>query len=90
MPSILIRNVDEPLHARLKHQAVAHRRSLEEEVREILRFAVARGDSPSRENIVAVAQRLFGTRHGMELSLSERGRAPDKIPPSFSGTQIEQ
>src|SRR5437868_8353745 len=46
MASVLIRNVDETLHARLKAQAAAHRRSLEEEARELLRAAVARQAMP--------------------------------------------
>ena len=49
MASVLIRHVDEALHARLKASAAAHRRSLEEETRELLRAAVARQKAPPRE-----------------------------------------
>jgi plasmid stability protein len=42
MPSLLIRNVDAALHARLKERAAADRRSLEEEVRDLLRAATIR------------------------------------------------
>jgi plasmid stability protein len=42
MASLLIRNVDPVLHARLKESAAAHNRSLEEEAREALRAGLAR------------------------------------------------
>ena len=82
MPSLLIRNVDPALHARLKQRASAHRRSLEEEARELLRIAIA---SQSREeNIVDVADRLFGRKHGFDLDIPPRGGAPKRPPPDFS------
>jgi plasmid stability protein len=83
--SVLIRNVDEALHARLKASAAAHRRSLEEEARELLRAAVARQTAPARENLVSLAQRLFGREHGADLSIPPRGVAPASAPPDFSG-----
>jgi plasmid stability protein len=84
MASMLIRNVDDVLHARLKAQAAAHRRSLEEEVRELLRTAVARQGVPEREGLVALSRRLFGGEHGFDLDLPARGAAPPKAPPDFS------
>ena len=48
MASLLIRHVDDALHARLKERAAAHHRSLEEEARELLRTAVARQEASSR------------------------------------------
>lgn len=85
MASLLIRNVDDALHARLKARAAAHRRSLEEEARELLRVAVARQDAPPRENLADLARRLFGATHGTELDLPSRGSAPGRPPPDFSG-----
>jgi plasmid stability protein len=87
MASVLVRNVDDVLHARLKAQAAAHRRSLEEEVRELLRTAVARKEAPAREGLVALSRRLFGTDHGVDLDLPARGTAPPKAPPDFSGPE---
>lgn len=55
MTSVLIRNVEETLHARLKARAAAHRRSLEEEARELLRAAIAREATPAREHLAALA-----------------------------------
>ena len=88
MPSLLIRNVDAALHARLKQHAAAHRRSLEEEVRELLRGAITR--QPQEEHIVDVALRLFGPKHGVELDIPPRGSAPERPPPDFSQHVDEQ
>ena len=85
MASVLIRNVDEALHRRLKASAASHRRSLEEEARELLRAAIARQETSSRENLVDIAQRLFGSKHGADLDLAPRGSAPEGTPPNFSG-----
>jgi plasmid stability protein len=88
VPSLLIRNVDATLHTRLKQRAAAHRRSLEEEVRELLRGAVMR--RPQEEHIVDLALRLFGQKHGVELDIPPRGNAPERPPPDFSQLADEQ
>lgn len=49
MASITIRNLDDALKQRLRMRAAEHGRSMEEEVREILRRSVGR--SPSRANL---------------------------------------
>jgi antitoxin FitA len=82
MVSVLIRNVDATLHARLKASAAAHRRSLEEEARTLLRAAVARQDTP-RESLVALSRRLFGAEHGADLALPQRGAAPGQRSARF-------
>jgi plasmid stability protein len=82
MPSLLIRNIDKTLHARLKERAAAHRRSLELEARELLRLAVAR--QPPEESIVDVARRLFGPKHGFDLVIPPRGSAPERPLPDFT------
>lgn len=84
MPSLLIRHVDDDLRARLKARATAHRRSLEEEARELLRAGVARDEMPPRESLGALAQRLFGSTHGADLALPPRGAAPPSDPPDFT------
>lgn len=83
MVSLLIRNVDKALHSRLRARAAEHRRSLEEEARELLRTALARQETEARDNIVDIAQRLFGPEHGAELDTPPRGRAPETPPPEF-------
>ncbi len=80
MASVLIRNVDEALHRRLKERAASHRRSLEEEARELLRVGVAAQIAPGRENLADIASRLFGDAHGAELDLPQRGSAPRRAP----------
>ena len=90
MPSLLIRNVDDALHARLKEAAARHRRSLEEEARELLRVAVARQDEASQEHIVDLAHRLFGPENGVDLDISPRGNAPSRPPPDFSGRGFDR
>jgi plasmid stability protein len=83
MASVLIRHVDDALHARLKASAAAHRRSLEEEARELLRAAVARQDAPPWENLVSLAHRLFGPDGGFDLDIPQRETAPESAPPDF-------
>ncbi|MEE4383898.1 MAG: plasmid stabilization protein, partial [Pseudomonadales bacterium] len=46
MASITIRNLDEAVKRRLRMRASEHGRSMEEEVREILRSAVAEPEPP--------------------------------------------
>ena len=89
MPNVLIRNVDDALHARLKASAATHRRSLEEEVRELLRAAVARAEEPPRENLAALAQRLFGPEHGADIDLPSRGASLGRRVPDFSGEEYD-
>ena len=89
MASVPIGNVDTVLHTRLQASAAAHRRSLEEEVRELLRTAVARQETPPRENLGALARRLFGPEHGADLDLPPRGNTMGRSPPDFSGSDYD-
>jgi antitoxin FitA len=82
VPSLLIRNVDRALHARLKQRAAAHHHSLEEEVRSLLRVAVV--SQPQEEHIVDVALRLFGPKHGVKLDIPPRSSELERPPPDFS------
>jgi plasmid stability protein len=81
--SLLIRDVDPLLHTRLKARAAANRQSLEDEVRELLRTAIARDETPAREGLVALARRLFGPEYGADLDIPPRGGAPGSVPPDF-------
>jgi len=90
MPSLLIRNVDPELHARLKRRAAEHRRSLEEEARELLRAGIARQETGQRETLVQLARRLFGLEHGFDLDIPSRGTTPESPPPDFSQHESEQ
>ncbi len=89
MPSLLIRNVDPPLHARLKARAAQHRRSLEEEARELLRNALARDENESGQSLLDAAERLFGKEHGVDLELPPRSAEIERPPPDFSGPEFD-
>ncbi len=89
MPSLLIRDVDPALHARLKARAALHRRSLEEEVRESLRQSVAEPERRRPENIVDVARRLFGPDNGVDLDLPLRNAERERPPVDFSGPEYD-
>ena len=84
MVSLLIRDVDPALHARLKARAAEHRRSLENEARELLRVALAREAASPGKNIADVARELFGPEHGFDLDIPPRGSTPNRPPPDFS------
>ena len=85
MSSVLIRNVDTALHARLKERAAAHSRSLEEEARVLLRTGLARQETALRQrDVVALAEELFGPDHGVVLDLPSRDRSQDRPPPDFT------
>ena len=88
---MLIRDVDDALHARLKEAAARHRRSLEEEVRELLRVAVAWQEAPERhETLTDIARHLFGPEGGVDLDIPPRGSVPSRPPPDFSGPEWDR
>jgi len=90
MPSLLIRNLDESLHARIKRRARANRRSMDAEAQDMLRRADITADSSgSKETIVDIANRIFGPLGGVELDLPPRGSLPGREPPDFSGPEFD-
>ena len=87
MSSLLIRHVDDALRARLKARARAHHRSLEEEVRETLRSALARDADEQEESILQLATQLFGPERGVDLDLPSRADDGQRPAPDFSGPE---
>ncbi|MEM9961810.1 MAG: plasmid stabilization protein [Pseudomonadota bacterium] len=79
MASITIRNLEDELKRRLRVRAAEHGRSMEEEVREILREAVA-GAAPPR-NLASAIRARVAPLGGVELVLPER--EPMREPPNF-------
>ena len=81
MANMLIRRLDDTLHARLKARAQQHGRSLEEEVRETLRLALAR-DASAQEapSLMRIATGVFGPDRGIELELPARSLDLDRLP----------
>ena len=81
MASITIRNLDDDVKTRLRVRAAEHHRSMEEEVRIILRDAVT-GRSASPRNLATFTRECFASLSGVELELPPRG--PMREPPDFS------
>ena len=79
MASITIRNLDDEVKARLRVRAAGNGRSMEEEVRQILRDAV--GCKPGSRNFVSIIRSHFGPSNGVDLELPPR--EPARRPPSF-------
>jgi len=76
--SITIRNLDPHIKNRLRVRAAWHNRSMEEEVRSILRVTLA--DPSERSlNLVEAIRRRFEPLGGVELSLPPR--EPMREPP---------
>lgn len=83
MATLVIRNVEEALHLRLKAEAVAHGRSMEEEARLILRERLAVAPEAAPANWVEAIRALFEPLGG--LTLPGAGREPPRPPPDFAG-----
>ena len=80
MATLTIRNIDDGLKTRLRVQAARHGRSMEEEVRQILRECLA--PEAEQQGLGSLLHRRFAEVGGVELELPERrpARSPD-----FSG-----
>ena len=70
MASIIIRNLEDDVKARLKLRAATHGRSMEEEARDILRLAVG-ATNPRADLGAAIAARFADL--GEALPLLDRG-----------------
>ena len=81
MASITIRNLDDEVKTRLRVRAAEHHRSMEEEVRIILRDAVS-SERPRVRNLAEFTHECFAPLGGVELELPPRG--PMREPPDFS------
>ena len=77
MASITIRNLDDEVKTRLRVRAAGNGRSMEEEVRLILRQAVYE----PRGNLAAAIRARIAPLGGVELELPPR--EPARKPPSF-------
>jgi len=76
--SITIRNLDPQIKSRLRIRAAQHNRSMEEEVRSILRVTLAEASGPS-QNLAEAIRRRFEPLGGVELRLPSR--EPMREPP---------
>ena len=80
LASITIRNLEDNVKTGLRKRAAVHGRSMEEEVRVILRETVGREAVPEKGLGTAIHE-LFKPLGGVELELPPRG--PMREPPSF-------
>ncbi len=74
MATLTIRNLDDDLKARLRVEAAQHGRSMEEEVRLILKQALEHR-RPER-GMGGAIQRRFAALGGIDLALAARSDAP--------------
>ena len=79
MASITIRSLDDEVKRRLRIRAAEHGRSMEEEVREILRQAVGR-EKPAYDLAAAIRARVAPVG-GVDLDLPQREAMRE--PPAF-------
>ena len=80
LASITIRNLDDDVKTGLRVRAAGTGRSMEEEVRLILREAVG-GDTVPAKGLGTAIHELFKPFGGVELELPPRG--PMREPPRF-------
>jgi plasmid stability protein len=80
MASITIRNLDDQLKQRLRVRAAQHGRSMEDEVRHILRLVLA-NEQAAPQDLALALRRRFAPLGGVELPTVPR--EPLREPPSF-------
>ncbi|MFD2174756.1 FitA-like ribbon-helix-helix domain-containing protein [Rhodobacter lacus] len=75
MASITIRNLDDDVKRRLRVRAAEHGRSMEEEVRDILRLSVSVPEAP--RNLGQAIHARFAALGGVDLEQPSRGSMRD-------------
>ena len=80
MASITVRNLDEELKRRLRIRAAQHGKSMEQEVRDILKDALDE-EVPTGKDFIEGIRARFAELGGVELDLPARG--PMREPPEF-------
>ena len=81
---MVIRNIDDGLHAKLKAHAAAHGRSMEEQVRRILREHLELAPVSEAANWVDAIRALVEPLGGIDLPDIDREKLRD--PLDFSGS----
>lgn len=80
MASIVVRNIDDALKNRLRQRASRHGRSMEEELREILRGALAHEPMTGADLLARIRERFAGLE---DVELHIPPREMGREPPSF-------
>jgi antitoxin FitA len=88
MATLVIRNIEDTVHARLKEQAAAHQRSMEEEARQILRQSLAVAPLGHGLSLGQAMRAIFEPLGGVDLP--EIPRQPPRDPPDFSGPEWDR
>ena len=81
MATLTIRNLDPALKERLRVRAAQHGRSMEAEVRDILRETLKEPERPHTTNLYERIRARFAPLGGADLDLPPRDPAPE--PPRF-------
>ena len=81
MATLTIRNVDPEVQKRLRVRAAQNGRSMEAELRQIIKDAVAGGSETPKVNLAEAIRRRFAPFGGVELELPPRETARE--PPRF-------
>jgi plasmid stability protein len=88
MASITVRNLDEWVKQRLRVRAAANGRSMEQEVRDILRAAVDEAPPSSRDLATTIRAR-FAPLGGVELDIPPRDAMKEPPhPPRLQGNAV--
>jgi antitoxin FitA len=81
MAQLVVRNLENDVKARLQRRAKRNRRSMEEEVRDILRAAVHKEESAPADGLGTELSKIFAG-HGLDSPIQEL-RGWNIKPPSF-------
>lgn len=79
--TLTIRNLDDPLKARLRMRAAARNRSMEEEARQILRAALQEPIRPTQDLATRIRARFAGLG---DIQLTAEPREPVRETPGFA------
>ena len=81
---LTVRDIDDDLKARLRVRAAQHGRSMEAEVREILRAALEFGEAEPEVGLAESIRRRFAKYGGVNLEIPDRSEYPVRDPDLFS------
>ncbi len=81
MATLTIRNLEDPLKARLRLRAAAHDRSMEEEARQILRAALQAPPAQAGDDLGSRIRARFAALGDVRLAVE--AREPVRPPPAL-------
>ena len=87
MATLTIRNLEDALKARLRMRAAARNRSMEEEVRQILRAALQEVSTPAPDLGATIRARFAGLG---DVQLPIEAREPVRPPPVIRAAAVAQ